>query len=198
MTTMNVGELTERIGLVMSGVGNVWNRYVPVINHQGVIYAYISGDIVDIAEYQELLHVLRNPPSDVHTIKVAISTAGGNADTAETLYHALKHSPIHTVGILGGLVASAGTVIALGCKELQVGPMVTFMVHEIALSSIQGKSSDVAEFQAFHKKHLKLVLEEVYGNFLSAREITRVTNGKELWMTGTEVLDRLRQKYLID
>lgn len=58
-----------------------------------------------------------------------IATLGGDLDTAITCYSLLKSHPKKTIANIIGLTASAGTIFALGCDEIQMSDNALFLIH---------------------------------------------------------------------
>lgn len=58
-----------------------------------------------------------------------ISTLGGDLATSITIYDLIKAYPGKTVANIVGLTASAGTVIAIACDEVQISDNALFLIH---------------------------------------------------------------------
>jgi hypothetical protein len=46
----------------------------------------------------------------------------------------------------------------------------------------------------FEKPWIESIMRDCYANFLTDDEIERMLDGKDYWMTGDEVLDRIQKK----
>lgn len=62
-------------------------------------------------------------------IQFDISTLGGDLATAITIHDLIKAYPGKTVANIVGLTASAGTVIAIACNEVQMSDNSLFLIH---------------------------------------------------------------------
>ncbi len=62
-------------------------------------------------------------------IQFDISSLGGDLDSAITIYNLIKQHPKKTIAHIVGLTASAGTVIADACDEVQISDNALFLVH---------------------------------------------------------------------
>lgn len=62
-------------------------------------------------------------------IQFDISTLGGDLATAITIHDLIKTHPKKTVANIVGLTASAGTVIAIACDEVQMSDNALFLIH---------------------------------------------------------------------
>lgn len=105
-----------------------WDLYVPVIVNKNTLHAYITEAIDEPSNYNELCYLLDTADS-TDTIHLHINTPGGMIDSAFMLIDSIKRSKAKVVGHLSGTVASAGTMIALACNELEVAPHTAFMIH---------------------------------------------------------------------
>ena len=94
---------------------------------------------------------------------------------------------------MSGTVASAGTIIGLACDNVYINDTTVFMVHDQEMDSLSGKASDLLAYQTFMSKRNKEFFNTVYKSVLSSKEIGRVLNGEQLWFTGKEINERLKQ-----
>lgn len=62
-------------------------------------------------------------------IQFDISTLGGDLGTAITIHNLIKTHPKKTIANIVGLTASAGTVIAIACDEVQMSDNALFLIH---------------------------------------------------------------------
>lgn len=60
---------------------------------------------------------------------------------------------------------------------------------------MQGKGHEMKARQAFNDNSLETAFNDIYGRFLSAKEIRAVIDGKDLWMNREEVLSRFNGTY---
>lgn len=157
----------------------------------GVYKVYLLNEIKDPSNYVDLMSLLTD--SETHYVEFYINTLGGVSDTAEMLYHAIVNSDVATTAYLSGTVASAGTIIGLACDNVYINDTTVFMVHDQEMDSLSGKASDLLAYQTFMSKRNKEFFNTVYKSVLSSKEIGRVLNGEQLWFTGKEINERLKQ-----
>lgn len=157
----------------------------------GVYKVYLLNEIKDPSNYVDLMSLLTNP--ETHYVEFYINTLGGVSDTAEMLYHAIVNSDVATTAYLSGTVASAGTIIGLACDNVYINDTTVFMVHDQEMDNLSGKASDLLAYQTFMYKRNKEFFNTVYKCILSPQEIGRVLNGQQLWFTGKEINERLKQ-----
>jgi len=167
----------------------IWSKTVPIRKVGNTYHCYISGDIGSPDEYNELAHVLEIA-EDYNTVILHINTGGGYIDSAFQIVAAIKRSKAElVVARIVGTVASAGTIIALSCDELEVEKHTHFMIHNYSTGT-QGKGHEVMDYINFNDRTLKETFKEIYKGFLTDDEVKDVLRGKDMWLDSTEVKSR--------
>lgn len=170
----------------------VWDLAVPIVTVGNNHHIKITGDIDEPAMYDEFIFLLdQATPED--TFYITITTGGGVLDSAIAISNALKTTKAHTVAKLVASVASAGTVIALACKEIQVTPHLSFMCHTYS-TMVGGKGNEVDSQQKFMKKYIEDFTRDTYQHFLTPRELSRMIKGEDFWFNSEQVLERLNNR----
>ena len=172
----------------------VWDEHIPIVKYGREIDAYIASEIVDPIEYNELCHMLRGASSK-EVIRLHINTPGGRLDSATMIIDAISQSDAYVIGVLSGTVASAGTMIALACDELECSSYLEFMIHYFS-GGTAGKGNEMKSHGLFINKHMPMVFKKVYTGFLTETEIDDVIEGKDIWLNGDEVLERFENNKL--
>lgn len=172
----------------------VWDIYVPIVTSKNVSHVYITEPIDEPSYYNELCFLLDNA-TEQDTINIHINTPGGIIDSAVMIINSIKNSKANVIGHLAGTVASAGTMIALSCNSLKVANHTTFMIHNYS-GGLRGKGHELKAQQAFVDASLEAFFKDIYGNFLSAKEIREVIDGKDMWINSEEVLARFNGTFL--
>ena len=90
---------------------------------------------------------------------------------------------------LTGTVASAGTIIALSCDDLEVEDFTSFMIHNYS-GGAGGKGHEIIDYVNFSDKNITATFKKLYSGFLTPRELTAVIKGKDMWMGTEEVQKR--------
>lgn len=189
METLTIEELMAEFGKRMLSPQDPWSSFVPIIEREGGFDVFIHDGISTPDEYSKLAYLLQEA-TEGQTVRFFLNTPGGSAESGYMLYENIKNCKAKTVAIPQGCVASAGTFLTLACDEIEVTPFLEFMIHEISAYGIGGKLSDIHTYQTFAKEHTKATFALIYGGFLSEAEIRKVLNGKEIWLSGEEVLTR--------
>ena len=167
---------------------SIWEDHVPIARNGREIDVYIMAEIVNPIEYNELCHLLRNANSK-EVIRLHINTPGGRLDSATMIIDAITASEAYIIGVLSGSVASAGTMIALACDELECSSYLEFMIHYFS-GGTGGKGNEIKAHSNFIDKHMPMVFKKIYAGFLSEKEIDDMIEGKDVWLNGDEVLTR--------
>ena len=174
----------------------VWELEVPIVvdDQNKTITAYMTGKIEEPNIYNELCYMLTSASEDV-TINLHINTPGGIIDSAFMVVQAIKESKAHVVAKLSGTVASAGTLVAMACDEIEAAEHLSFMIHNYS-GGMSGKGHEMKARQRFTDEHLNDAFKSFYNGFLSEDEMNRVIEGTDLWMGTKEV--QQRWQYRID
>ena len=168
---------------------NPFDRFVPIVTSKHVHHVYLTEGIDHPAEYDELIYTL-NTASPAEIFHIHLNTPGGVVDSGIAIRNAIQSSKARVIAHLYGSVASAGTMIALACDDIEVTPNLSFMCHEISVSNMGGKFSDIKNMQNFYEKQFNKLSRDVYTGFLTEDEIARMHKGEELWFDGGEVKQR--------
>ncbi len=104
-----------------SGEGNVATiRLYGPIDSWGGWWGISASDVSD---------VLDALPESVTQIILRINSPGGEVFEAMSILNMLRAHKATVVGVVDGLAASAGSVIAVGCAETVMSPGSTMMIH---------------------------------------------------------------------
>ena len=171
-------------------------KYVPIITEsidgQVTHYVYIDKDIAEVEEYAELTHLLQTAgKSDVFVFN--INTSGGLLHTVLQLIDAIMLTEATCYGSLSGTVASAGTMLALAMDDLNIGFNLEFMVHYYSGGTV-GKGNELQSQADFSNKRFKELYNNIYRGFLTQREINKVVNGTDIYLTSSEVTERWHKR----
>ncbi|WP_443699002.1 ATP-dependent Clp protease proteolytic subunit [Pseudomonas sp.] len=124
------------------------------------------------------------------TIVLDLCTGGGHMDTAMLFVRSLNSCAANTVCIIGPEVASAGSVIALSCKEWILDDTSSLMIHTSSYG-IMAKDTDIFEHANFSRQQLKRLYENVYSGFLSVDELSDVIKGTPFYFDVENIAERL-------
>lgn len=167
----------------------VWDNVVPVIKDVLGTSMYITAGLEEPLEYNEAHYTLTTARS-YETINIYINCPGGVVDTAFYLFNAIKECKAKTIAHLSGTVASGGTIITMACDEIVIAPFTQFMIHNYSAHGISGKGHEIKDYVKFNDAELNKAFTEIYGSFLTDKEINEIIDGKDYWLNKQDVLDR--------
>ena len=168
----------------------VFDNYVPMITNKHTTTVYLTDVIEAPSLYNELCYKLDNA-SPAEEFFIYINTPGGILDAAIMTVNSIKNTAANTTARLSGTVASAGTIIALACKNVEVADHTAFMIHNYSASGISGKAHELKAYQAFTERSLEASFREFYKGFLTQKEMKSVIDGQDMWFTTDEVRERV-------
>lgn len=170
----------------------VFDNYVPMITNKHTTTVYLTDVIEAPSLYNELCYKLDNA-SPAEEFFIYINTPGGILDAAIMVVSCIKNTAANTTARLSGTVASAGTIIALACRNVEIADHTAFMIHNYS-GGLFGKGHELKAHQEFVDANLNKSFSSFYEGFLTPAEIKRVIDGKDYWMNKDEVLSRLDRK----
>ena len=170
----------------------VFDNYVPMITNKHTTTVYLTDVIEAPSLYNELCYKLDNA-SPAEEFFIYINTPGGILDAAIMLVSSIKNTAANTTARLSGTVASAGTIIALACRNVEIADHTAFMIHNYS-GGLFGKGHELKAHQEFVDANLNKSFSSFYEGFLTPAEIKRVIDGKDYWMNKDEVLSKKKKK----
>lgn len=150
---------------------------------------YLSGEITEAENYIDWFEKIRTAgPNDI--IRIHINSRGGHLETAIQFMQVMHETDAHIIASVEGACMSAATLIFLCADSYEVQEHSMFMFHNYSAGSI-GKGGEMYDEVSYMKKWSDNFFRKVYKDFLSSEEIDSMFLGKDLWLTGLEVADRL-------
>lgn len=178
---------------------------IRVKNEGGRTGIYVSGDIVD-----DCWHFAKDfMPEDVSTypediraildgvtgpVDVYISSGGGDLFAGMAISNMLARYEGPTKAIVDGLAASAASLIAFGCDEIEIPSNAYLMIHK-PLVTVCGNADDLLEW-ATTLDSLQEGLVETYARHtkgLGNDEINQMIDA-ETWLTGNKAAEYFNVK----
>ena len=130
----------------------------------------------------KMVELDQNKPIELH-----VCSPGGDAYAALWLYDEIQACPAQIVFIGGGLVASAATLIMVGCDERRLHPNTSIMLHD-GQGGTEGKVTDV-QIDAKEDKRLQDLYDRLYAeNSRMPREFFQDVLQRDLWITAGEAV----------
>lgn len=129
---------------------------INVKNEADKTIVYVSGDIVsdswrgfkdwmpeDVSTYPEDIRTLLDGASGA--VEVRISSGGGDLFAGMAISNMLSRYGGHTKAIIDGLAASAASLIAFGCDEIEMPSNSYLMIHK-PIVDVYGNSDDLLKW----------------------------------------------------
>ena len=163
----------------------------PVIQTGDFSYLYyFDNDVVDLPQYRNLISFLRTAGEE-DSLEIIASSNGGNLFTATTLATEMENTLARVKVSARGQCASATTLIILAADEVDIDPLASIMFHSASGGGGGAKFHESAQWHDHWKELFPKMVDYYYKDILSAEEIAQLLEGKDFWMTGSQLLTRI-------
>lgn len=193
---LDFAQLADAIAKAMSQEKSIWDNYVPIIKTEGIKHFYLTEHIETPSVYNEFCHELKDL-NEGDMVHLHINNGGGVIDSAVMISEAVQQCKATVIACLTGTVASAATMIALRCDDIQVAPFTQFMIHNYS-GGVQGKGKEAKDQMDFVNAEIANTFREIYKDFLTEEEIDDVIDDHDIWMGRNEVLERWAKKKAVE
>ena len=150
---------------------------------------YLSQEVESANKYTKLFDILRNS-TRYDIIKIHINCFGGELRTGIQLINAMKQSEANIVTILDSFAFSLAPLILFAGDNIQIGEHTLLMFHDYS-SGNYGKGSEQYENAIAMNEYYKGLLEKYAKPFLTDEEITKITDGKDLYFNSEQTKNRI-------
>lgn len=164
-----------------------WAKDVPLVARGKVVTAYLMSEIYEPEVYNELCYTLEHTSADY--VRLVMNNGGGSLDSMLSIIDAIKRSNATVVAVLSGTVASAATMIALACDEVEVADYTSWLTHYYSGGSA-GKGNEIKAKHLFDEVEIPKMFKELHKGFFTEAEIERVIDGKDEWLNKEQILER--------
>lgn len=153
---------------------------------------YLCGEIESSEAYIQWFDTIRHA-NETDVVKIYINSPGGDVFTTIQFMRALKESSAKIVMSVEGMCASAATMIFMCGDSFEVSEHSMFMFHNYS-SGVFGKGGEMFDQLKYERTWSGNLLQDVYKDFLTDTEIGSILDNKDIWMSGDEVIERLKAK----
>ena len=153
---------------------------------------YLSGEVESPEEYIQWFDTIRHA-GETDVVKIYINSPGGDVFTTIQFMRALQETSANVVMSVEGVCASAATMIFLCGDSFEVSEHSMFMFHNYS-SGVFGKGGEMFDQLKHEREWSSNLLKDVYKDFLTETEISSILDNKDIWMTGDQVIERLKVK----
>lgn len=116
---------------------------------------YVTGEVTAEAYNKFSRRLTRLISEGITNVTLEIISEGGDAYSALAYFDLIRASNVNFVGVASGLVASASTLIFLGCHQKQIRPNAYLMLHEDSIGGIENLQVSDIERVAKHGRRLE-------------------------------------------
>ena len=161
-----------------------------VTTHEAVSYEIeIFDDFIDSQQFSEAVSIMRNAGED-DCVTILFDSHGGDTGAMTTLLAAIDLCKATVLGYAMSKVHSAAAVCFCACDGWYVNPDAEIMWHTGSMR-LGNTVDNVSSMVQHHKKITKLRTERHCSKFLTRKELTSIHNGKDFWLTGEELIERI-------
>lgn len=160
---------------------------------KGHTYTFSTGLFVESNAdwYKELQNLLLKVDTD-DTININVHNQGGSVPDAIALIYNIRQCKAKVHMTVTGVCASAATLIVLSVpsKHITINPDSYWLFHNASCIT-WGKHNEIKDQIDFSIKQIGHLFKKYYTKVLTKKELKKVLEGKELYLTGKEVATRL-------
>lgn len=167
---------------------------IKVKNEADKTIIFVSGDIVDdawrgwswsedVETYpQDIRDLLKDAKKNIDVI---ISSGGGDLFAGMAISNMLQRHDGHTKAIIDGLAASAASIIAFGCDEIEMPSNAYLMIHKPSIG-IYGNADDLLKWADTLDELQKGLVETYMTKAIEGKTEEEINNliDRETWLTG--------------
>ena len=168
-------------------VQSEWDKLCPIVAKGKVVTVFLNDEIHEPGAYNELCYTLENTTAD--SVRLYMNNGGGQLDSMLSIIASMERCSCEITGVLSGTVASAATMIALQCDKLEVADYTSWLTHYYS-GGTGGKGNEIKAKHDFESIEIPKLFKEIHKDFLTPTEITRVIDGKDIWLNKDQILER--------
>ena len=170
-----------------SEIQSEWDKQTPIVSKGKVVTVFLNDEIYEPGAYNELCYTLENTVAD--EVRLYMNNGGGQLDSMLSIIASMERCGCEITGVLSGTVASAATMIALQCDKLEVADHTSWLTHYYS-SGTGGKGNEIKAKHDFESIEIPKLFKQIHKDFLTPSEITRVIDGKDIWLNKDQILER--------
>ena len=170
-----------------SEIQSEWDKQTPIVSKGKVVTVFLNDEIYEPGAYNELCYTLENTSAD--SVRMYINNGGGQLDSMLSIIASMERCGCEITGVLSGTVASAATMIALKCDKLEVADYTSWLTHYYS-GGTGGKGNEIKAKHDFESIEIPKLFKQIHKDFLTPSEITRVIDGKDIWLNKDQILER--------
>lgn len=161
----------------------------------------IDDNIVAPSQFSYAIQALERA-NEGDTVQINLQCNGGSLGATDALIHAMRKCEAHIHIVATGGCHSSATLILLEAHSIELSSGFHALLHCGSLGNI-GNLNEYREQAAFDAKFMPRILSEAYEGFLTEDELSRLLDGKDIWLDANEWQERhekrnlfMQEKYL--
>lgn len=152
---------------------------------------YIYEEIGPEVDYVEFVHALRYAEPG-QPVTIHINSPGGNLNSCLSIINAMQSSEAEIVTVVDGEASSAAAMIWLaGHVKLIASRHTVVMLHGAGTGYGYAKTSSIITSAQNIDKLVEALLDDLSDGFLFEEEREDIRKGVDVYVTGTEIIERL-------
>lgn len=152
---------------------------------------YLTNDIGGPELYIDMIQEIRMAnPND--SIFVYINSEGGEVDSGIQIINAFQECNCDVVTVIEGRAYSIAAVIFLAGDIKVVQPNGSLMLHNYSAGA-HGKGHELLHMVDGFTKYISKLFRSIIYPFLSEEEFTNMLSGRDYWLSGEDVMERLER-----
>jgi ATP-dependent Clp protease protease subunit len=150
---------------------------------------YLTGDIGDAQLYTDAIQLIRMAqPEDI--VFIYINSVGGLVFTGLQIINAMRESQAEIVTVLDSMAYSMGAAIFLSGTSKIVHEFGSLMIHNYSSGSY-GKGHELRQHINALDACISEYSHQIFEGFLTDDELSDVLKGQDLYLTASQVSERL-------
>ena len=178
--------------LVPNGMQHIFLPHYESASTSRCVKFVIDEQIIAPKYYRNILNAI-DGLGEGDAVLIKIDSGGGRLDSTTQIINAIQQTQAHVHVQIEGLAASAASLIALAAPSVSVSPYASMMIHAASFSSFGGQSN-VVSHAVFTDNQVKVLMKDIYQDFLTEKEFDDVLKGQEIWMDADEIVERLEKR----
>ena len=184
-----------------SGYQDDYQSYAPIgfqMPSEPPLILYVYDEIGPPVDYVEFVHTLRYAAPDQEII-IHINSPGGHLSSCLSIINAIGASEGNITTVVDGDAYSAAAMIWLaGHTKAIASPHVSVMVHGASVGFNPAKTSDINNSNKATDKIIEGLLDDLAVGFLTTQEREDIRKGVDVYLVGSEIIDRLPPEEEVD
>ena len=153
---------------------------------------FINGGIEAPEEYIEVNNLL-NSVGEGYNINFFINSNGGLVETGIELAYMVQESRANTTAIITHECCSSATYLFMKSKNHVVYDCAYMLIHSFATSYDHTSITRINKLITKDLEFNSIILNNIYGGFLTKKEIKEVSEGREMYMYAPEIRKRIEK-----